>query len=112
MSNLNYYDFMKVDIRVGTIVKAEEYNMLKKPSIILDIDFGNKIGIKKSSAQLQANYLARDLIHKQVAAVINFLPKQIGKIISEVLVLGFPDKQNEPILISPDFKIENGGKLY
>ena len=112
MSNLNYYDFMKVDIRVGTIVKAEEYNMLKKPSIILDIDFWNKIGIKKNSAQLQANYIARDLIHKQVAAVINFLPKQIGKIISEVLVLGFPDKQNEPILISPDFKIENGGKLY
>ena len=112
MSNLNYYDFMKVDIRVGTIVKAEEYNMLKKPSIILDIYFGNKIGIKKSSAQLQTNYIARDLIHKQVAAVINFPLKQIGKIISEVLVLGFPDKQNEPILISPDFKIENGGKLY
>ena len=112
MSNINYYDFMKVDIRVGTILKAEENNILKKPSIILDIDFGNKIGIKKSSAQLQANYIPQDLINKQVAAVINFPSKQIGKTLSEVLVLGFPDKQNEPILISPDFKIENGGKLY
>jgi len=112
MSNINYYDFMKVDIRVGTIVKAEENNILKKPSIILDIDFGNKIGIKKSSAQLQENYIPQDLINKQVAAVINFPSKQIGKTLSEVLILGFPDKQNEPILISPDFKIENGGKLY
>lgn len=112
MSNINYYDFMKVDIRVGTIVKAEENNILKKPSIILDIDFGNKIGIKKSSAQLQENYIPQDLINKQVAAVINFPSKQIGKTLSEVLVLGFPDKQSEPILISPDFKIENGGKLY
>ena len=112
MSNINYYDFMKVNIRVGTIVKAEENNILKKPSIILDIDFGNKIGIKKSSAQLQENYIPQDLINKQVAAVINFPSKQIGKTLSEVLVLGFPDKQSEPILISPDFKIENGGKLY
>ena len=112
MSNINYYDFMKVDIRVGTIVKAEENNILKKPSIILDIDFGKQIGIKKSSAQLKENYKVKDLINKQIAAVINFPPKQIGKTLSEVLVLGFPDKQNEPILISPDFKIENGGKLY
>ena len=86
--------------------------MLKKPSIILEIDFGDQIGIKKSSAQLQANYKAQDLINKQIAAVINFPSKQIGKTISEVLVLGFPDEQNEPILISPDFKIKNGGKLY
>ena len=112
MSNLSYSDFMKVDIRVGTIIKAEENNMLRQPSIILEIDFGKEIGIKKSSAQLKANYEAKDLINKQVAAVINFPPKQIGKIISEVLVVGFPDKQNEPILISPDFKVKNGGKLY
>ena len=112
MSNLNYSDFMKVDIRVGTILEAEENNMLKQPSIILKIDFGEQIGIKKSSAQLKANYDVKDLINKQVAAVINFPPKQIGKIISEVLVVGFPDKQNEPILISPDFKVKNGGKLY
>ena len=112
MSNLNYSDFMKVDIRVGTILEAEENNMLRQPSIILKIDFGEQIGTKKSSAQLKANYNVKDLINKQVAAVINFPPKQIGKIISEVLVVGFPDKQNEPILISPDFKVKNGGKLY
>ena len=103
MSNLNYSDFMKVDIRVGTILEAEENNMLRQPSIILKIDFGEQIGIKKSSAQLKANYNVKDLINKQVAAVINFPPKQIGKIISEVLVVGFPNKQNEAILISPDF---------
>ena len=112
MSNLNYSDFMKVDIRVGTILEAEENNKLRQPSIILKIDFGEQIGIKKSSAQLKANYDVKDLINKQVAAVINFPPKQIGKIISEVLVVGFPDKQNEPILISPDFKVKNGGKLF
>ena len=112
MSDLSYSDFMKVDIRVGTIVKAEENNMLRQPSIILEIDFGKKIGIKKSSAQLKVNYEAKDLINKQVAAVINFPPKQIGKNISEVLVVGFPNKQNEAILISPDIKVENGGKLY
>ena len=112
MSDLSYSDFMKVDIRVGTIVKAEENNMLRQPSIVLEIDFGKQIGIKKSSAQLKENYKVKDLINKQIAAVINFPPKQIGKIISEVLVVGFPNKQNEPILISPDFKVDNGGKLY
>ena len=112
MSDLSYSDFMKVDIRIGTILEAEENNKLRQPSIILKIDFGEQIGIKKSSAQLKANYNVKDLINKQVAAVINFPPKQIGKIISEVLVVGFPDKQNEPILISPDFKVKNGGKLY
>ena len=112
MSDLSYSDFMKVDIRVGTILEAEENNMLRQPSIILKIDFGEQIGIKKSSAQLKVNYNVKELINKQVAAVINFPPKQIGKIISEVLVVGFPDKQNEPILISPDFKVKNGGKLY
>ena len=112
MTYLSYSDFLKVDIRVGTILRAEENNNLKKPSIILEIDFGKQIGIKKSSAQLKSNYEVQDLIHKQVAAVINFPAKQIGKVISEVLVLGFPDSQNEPILISPDYKIENGGRLY
>ena len=112
MSDLSYSDFLKVDIRVGTVLRAEENNNLKKPSIFLEIDFGPQIGIKKSSAQLKSNYAVQDLIHKQVAAVINFPPKQIGKVISEVLVLGFPDNQNEPILVSPDYKIENGGRLY
>tara|TARA_B100000029_G_scaffold110214_2_gene101979 strand:- start:6746 stop:7084 length:339 start_codon:yes stop_codon:yes gene_type:complete len=112
MSYLNYSDFIKVDIRIGTIIKAEENNILKNPSIVLEIDFGKEIGIKKSSAQLQANYKSQELINKQVAAVINFAPKQIGKIMSEVLVLGFPDKNNQPILFSPDLIIENGGKLF
>ena len=112
MSDLNYSDFLKIDIRVGTVLRAEENNNLKKPSIILEIDFGRKVGIKKSSAQLKSNYKVQDLIDKQIAAVINFPTKQIGKVISEVLVLGFPDSQNEPILVSPDYKIENGGRLY
>tara|TARA_Y100000590_G_C15609764_1_gene973378 strand:- start:822 stop:1160 length:339 start_codon:yes stop_codon:yes gene_type:complete len=112
MSYINFTDFQKVEIRVGTIIKAEESKALKKPSIILEIDFGKEIGIKKSSAQLQANYKSKDLINKQIAAVINFPPKQIGTIMSEVLVLGFPDNNNQPILISPDFKINDGGKLY
>ena len=112
MTDLSYSDFLKVDIRVGTVLRAEENNHLKKPSIILEIDFGQQIGIKKSSAQLKSNYKVQDLIHKQVAAVINFPTKQIGKVISEVLVLGFPDNQNEPILVSPDYKIENGERLY
>ena len=112
MSYINFSDFLKVDIRVGTVISAIENNELKKPSIILQIDFGDKIGMKKSSAQLQKNYKFNDLIGKQVVAVINFPSKQIGKLVSEVLVLGLPDKDNEPILISPDQKIKNGGRLY
>ena len=109
---INYSDFEKIDIRLGTIIEACEYNKLKKPSILLKIDFGNKIGIKKSSAQLQKNYISKDLINKQVIAVTNFEPKQIGNIVSEVLVLGLPDKENEPILLSPSIKLQNGIKLY
>ena len=109
---IDYLDFEKVDIRVGTIIEVEENNNLKKPSLILKIDFGNSLGIKKSSAQLKVNYSISELINKQVAAVVNFKPKQIGNSISEVLVLGFPDDNNEPILISPDKNIKNGGKLF
>ena len=109
---IDYFDFEKVDIRVGTIIEVEENNNLKKPSLILKIDFGNSLGIKKSSAQLKTNYSISELINKQVAAVVNFKPKQIGNLISEVLVVGFPDDNNEPILISPDRNIKNGGKLF
>ena len=109
---INYSDFEKVDIRVGTIVSAEVNKSLKKPSMVLKIDFGEQIGIKKSSAQLIQNYNIDQLIDKQIAAVINFQPKQIGNIMSEVLVLGFPDEDNQPILISPDKKVKNGGRLY
>ena len=109
---IDYLDFEKVDIRVGTIIEVEENNNLKKPSLILKIDFGNSLGLKKSSAQLKVNYSISELMNKQVAAVVNFKPKQIGNLISEVLVLGFPDDDNKPILISPDRNIKNGGKLF
>ena len=112
MNIISYDDFIKVDIRLGTIVKAEFYKEIKKPSIKMEIDFGELIGIKKSSAQLVKYYDPEKIIGKQVAAIINFKPKQIGKIISEVLVLGLPDQFDEPILLSPDKKIVNGSKLY
>ena len=112
MKEISYSDFTKIEIRLGTIISAESNIKLRKPSYILKIDFGNEIGIKKSSAQLTKNYNIEHLIDKQIAAVINFPKKQIGDLISEVLVLGFPDENNEPILIGPDKKLLNGGQLY
>ena len=112
MEFINYKDFEKIKIHVGTILHAEENILLKKPSIVLKIDFGTKIGIKKSSAQLIKNYKLTNLINKQIIAVINFPPKQIGNLVSEVLVLGLPDENNNPILLSPDLKIQNGKKIY
>tara|TARA_B100000579_G_scaffold413675_1_gene406552 strand:+ start:125 stop:466 length:342 start_codon:yes stop_codon:yes gene_type:complete len=109
---IKYKEFEEVDIRVGTIISAEENLNLNNPSIILKIDFGAKIGIKKSSAQLIKNYKPEDLINKQIAAVVNFESKQIGNLTSEVLVLGFPDHSKEPILIEPNKIIPNGGKLF
>ena len=105
-------DFEKVDIRVGTIVESFYNDKSNKPSIILIIDFGSKIGLKKTSAQLTNNYNSEELIGKQIAAVINFHPKQIGKMISEIVVLGFPDDKNEPILVLPSKKVANGGKIF
>ena len=109
---ISYSDFTKIEIRVGTIISAELNDKLRKPSFVLKINFGDEIGIKKSSAQLTKNYNIDQLLDKQIAAVINFPKKQIGNLISEVLVLGFPDENNEPILISPDKKLVNGGRLY
>ena len=109
---ISYSDFTKIAIRVGTIISAELNNKLQRPSFILLIDFGAEIGVKKSSAQLTKNYKAEQLLNKQIAAVVNFPKKQIGNLISEVLVLGFPDNNNEPILICPDKKLLNGGQLY
>ena len=109
---ISYADFTKIEIRLGTIISAELNNKLQNPSYVLKIDFGDKIGIKKSSAQLTKNYTIEQILHKQIAAVINFPKKQIGDLISEVLVLGFPDNKDEPILISPDKKLRNGGQLY
>jgi tRNA-binding protein len=109
---ISYSDFAKIEIRLGTIISAELNNKLRKPSYVLKIDFGDEIGIKKSSAQLTRNYKVDQLLHKQIAAVINFPKKQIGDLISDVLVLGFPDDNNEPILFSPDKKLVDGGQLY
>lgn len=113
MSNfIEYEDFLKIDIRVGTIIKANINSHLKTPSIVMDIDFGDKIGIKKSSAHLTKNYDINDLLGKQIIAVINFKPKQIGNLMSEVLVLGLPDENNQPVLVRPLKKIYNGKRLY
>ena len=109
---ISYSDFAKIEIRLGTIISAELNSKLRKPSYVLKIDFGDEIGVKKSSAQLTRNYKVDQLLHKQIAAVINFPKKQIGDLISDVLVLGFPDDNNEPILFSPDKKLVNGGQLY
>ena len=109
---ISYADFTKIEIRLGTIISAKLNNKLKNPSYVLKIDFGVEIGVKKSSAQLTKNYNIEQLLDKQIAAVLNFPKKQIGNLISEVLVLGFPDDNNEPILISPDKKLVNGGQLY
>ena len=109
---ISYSDFEKVDIRVGTVIEAKLNQKSNKPSLYLVIDFGNVIGKKKTSAQLTKHYLPHELIDKQVAAVINFPPKQIGKMVSEVLVLGFPDDDNNPVLVMPSIKISNGVKLF
>mgnify|MGYP001216889756 CR=1 FL=1 len=109
---ITYKEFENIDIRIGTIIEAYEYNELRKPSIVMKINFGEKIGIKKTSAQLLKYYKAEELINKQVIAVVNFETKQIGKITSEVLVLGVPDLQSEPVLLTPDKPVKNGGKLF
>ncbi len=109
---ITFDDFEKIDIRVGTVLEANYNHKSHKPSIILIIDFGESIGFKKTSAQLTGNYEPKKLIGMQVAAVINFPPKQIGKMVSEVLVLGFPDQKNNPVLITPTKYISNGVKLF
>lgn len=109
---IDFSDFLKVDIRIGTIVEAESYPEARKPSIKLRIDFGPVIGIKKSSAQIAALYAPEDLIGRQVAAVVNFPPRQIGKTVSEVLTLGFPDDEGRVVLFAPDKPLPNGSRLF
>jgi tRNA-binding protein len=109
---IGYEDFVKVDVRVGTIVAAEPFPEARRPAYKLQVDFGPEIGIKKSSAQLTVHYRLGELVGRQVAAVVNFPPKQIGKFMSEILVLGFPDGAGNVVLIAPERTVPNGGKLF
>ena len=109
---INYEAFAAVDIRVGTVTRAEPYPEARKPAIKLWVDFGAEIGEKRSSAQITAHYTADSLIGRQVLAVVNFPPRQIGKVMSEVLVLGVPDAAGEVVLIGPGHDVPNGGKLF
>ena len=109
---ITYDDFRRVDVRVGTIVAVEPYPEARKPAFKLTIDFGPAIGRRRSSAQIVKHYKIDDLVGRQVAAVVNFPPKQIGKFMSEVLVLGFPDDQGEVVMIAPNKSVPNGGRLY
>ena len=107
-----YRDFERVDIRVGTITDAQPFPQARKPAFKLTIDFGPEIGVKRSSAQLTIHYKADQLIGRQVCAVVNFPPRQIGPFMSEVLTLGMPDADGAVVLVKPDFKVPNGGKLF
>ena len=112
MDEITFDDFLKVDVRVGTVLRAEAYPEARKPAIKLWIDFGDEIGEKKTSAQITAHYAPEALIGRQVMAVVNFPPRQIGKFMSEVLVLGLPDENGEIVLIGPDHPVPLGGRLH
>jgi len=109
---ISFDQFLAVDIRVGTIVAAEPYPEARKPSLKLTIDFGAAIGTKRSSAQIAQLYQPESLIGRQVAAVVNFPPRQIGKFMSEVLTLGFPDAEGAVVLFAPDRVLPDGGRLF
>lgn len=111
MDKIEFADFLKVDIRVGTIVKVEDYPEARKPAYKLEVDFGT-VGVKSSSAQITHHYTKEELVGKQVIAVVNFPPKQIGKFLSEVLVLGLPDGNGKVILLEPSKAVPDGGRLH
>jgi tRNA-binding protein len=109
---ISFDDFMKVDIRVGQITRAEAFPEARKPAIKLWVDFGEELGEKKSSAQITRHYTPEKLPGKRVMAVVNFPPRQIGPVMSEVLVLGVPDEDGEVVLLVPDKDVPLGGRLY
>jgi tRNA-binding protein len=109
---ITYDDFLRVDIRVGTIIDAQDFPEARKPAFKITVDFGDAVGTRKTSAQVTENYTKESLIGKQVAGVVNFPPKQIATFMSEFLVLGFPDENGKVVLVSPSITVPNGGRLF
>jgi tRNA-binding protein len=109
---ISFDDFLAVDVRVGTVTAVDPFPQARKPAFKLTIDFGPEIGVKRSSAQITVHYAPQTLVGRQVAAVVNFPPRQIGPFLSEVLVLGFPDADGAVVLVAPDRPVPNGGRLH
>lgn len=112
IKNIEFADFLKVDVRVGTVVRAEPFPEARQPSLKLWVDFGTAIGVRKSSAQITRHYTPESVVGRQVVAVVNFPDKQIGKFMSETLVLGVPDKDGEVVLLAPDLPVPDGGRMF
>jgi len=112
VGEISFDDFVKVDVRVGTVIRAEPFPEARNPAIKMWVDFGDEIGEKKTSAQVTVRYTPEQLVGRQVMAVVNFPPRQIGKFMSEVLVLGFPDEEGAIVLAQPEFEVPQGGPMH